>query len=297
MRNMEQELKDVQRSEAGKTVKAGPGKGGKLSQLVELARARMDELRNHLISTRGELESNRDRLKQLEGLLATFKEEYNPNFNDEGVKRAVRAWEDYAASHTLGQEPNAAAERDIAELIKEDSENGLDWEEYVEDESDTEGCKCLPSPPPVFNPFSLSLIFLTRFHSILLHRLPPIFPPHIHRRKPPQSPPNPHRQRHPRQQYLRHRNQKSHCSSRTSQSGRESTRGCAKIPHRTFRRPRQRLWPGRSLPRPQRYLRQQRFRRIYVRILLPGPHESEIEKGRWSDEYGILHENRNHLCR
>lgn len=200
VRNMEQELKDVQRSEAGKTVKAGPGKGGKLSQLVELARARMDELRNHLKSTRGELESNRDRLKQLEGLLATFKEEYNPNFNDEGVKRAVRAWEDYAASHTLGQEPNAAAERDIAELIKEDSENGLDWEEYVEDESDTEGCKCLPSPPPVFNPFSLSLIFLTRFHSILLHRLPPIFPPHIHRRKPPQSPPNPHRQRHPRQQ-------------------------------------------------------------------------------------------------
>lgn len=159
VRNMEQELKDVQRSEAGKTVKAGPGKGGKLSQLVELARARMDELRNHLISTRGELESNRDRLKQLEGLLATFKEEYNPNFNDEGVKRAVRAWEDYAASHTLGQEPNAAAERDIAELIKEDSENGLDWEEYVEDESDTEGCKCLPSPPPVFNPFSLSLSY------------------------------------------------------------------------------------------------------------------------------------------
>jgi protein kinase C substrate 80K-H len=142
VKNLEQELKDVQRSEAGKTVKAGPGKGGKLSQLVELARARMDELRNSLILTRGELTSNRDRLKQLEGLLTTFKEEYNPNFNDEGVKRAVRAWEDYAASYTLETEPNAATERDVAELVKEDSENGLDWEQYVEEESESDVCKC-----------------------------------------------------------------------------------------------------------------------------------------------------------
>ncbi|USW55780.1 Putative mannose-6-phosphate receptor binding domain superfamily, glucosidase II beta subunit [Septoria linicola] len=138
VKNAEQELKDVQRSEAGKTVKAGPGKGGKLSQLVELARTRMDDLRNNLITSRAELTANRDRLRQLESLLTTFKEEYNPNFNDEGVKRAVRAWEDYAASFTIGAEPNAAQERDIGELVKEDSENGLDWESYVEEESDTD---------------------------------------------------------------------------------------------------------------------------------------------------------------
>lgn len=143
-KSMEQELTDVQRSEAGKTVKAGPGKGGKLSQLIEIARTRMDELRNSLVRTRAELSVNRDRLKKLESLLTTFKEEYNPNFNDEGVKRAVRAWEDYAASYTLAADPNDAQERDMQELIKEDSENGLDWDQYVEEESETDIRKLTP---------------------------------------------------------------------------------------------------------------------------------------------------------
>lgn len=213
VKNMEQELKDVQRSEAGKTVKAGPGKGGKLSQLVELARTRMDELRNNLISTRGELSSNRDRLKQLEGLLATFKEEYNPNFNDEGVKRAVRAWEDYAASYTLGAEPNAATERDVAELIKEDSENGLDWESYVEEEGDTDVCEyysihhfCKSTPLTIY--------------SILLHQLPPTLNPHLRRRETSRPSSSPHRQRNLGRYCcsIRNRDQESDRSPRTSQS-------------------------------------------------------------------------------
>lgn len=147
VKDMEQELRDIQRTEAGRTVRAGPGKGGKLSQLVELARTRMDELRNNLIATRGDLVSSRSRLQQLESILTTFKEEYNPNFNDEGVKRAVRAWEDYAASFTVGEEPNAARDRDLDEIVREDSENGLIWDDYVEEETDTDVRKLALAAP------------------------------------------------------------------------------------------------------------------------------------------------------
>ncbi|KAF2210532.1 hypothetical protein CERZMDRAFT_44925 [Cercospora zeae-maydis SCOH1-5] len=166
-KNMEQELKEVQRSEAGKTVKAGPGKGGKLSQLIEIARTRMDDLRHNLVQTRTELSVVRDRMKKLESLLTTFKEEYNPNFNDEGVKRAVRAWEDYAASYALGAEPNDAQERDTQELIKEDSENGLDWEQYIDEEDETD----VPDQFPVYSftsylPPSIRTFVDTKLHDL-----------------------------------------------------------------------------------------------------------------------------------
>ncbi|KXT05103.1 hypothetical protein AC578_7565 [Pseudocercospora eumusae] len=138
VKNMEAEFRDVQKKEAGKTVKAGAG-SGKLGQLVELARNRMNELRDHLVRTRTEMTETRARLQQLEQILSTFKEEYNPNFNDEGVKRAVRGWEDYIAGNTLTQEPNSAVERDLDEITKDDSENGLNWDEYNEEEaSDTD---------------------------------------------------------------------------------------------------------------------------------------------------------------
>ncbi|KXT03071.1 hypothetical protein AC579_2656 [Pseudocercospora musae] len=138
VKNMEAEFRDVQKKEAGKTVKAGAG-SGKLGQLVELARNRMNELRDHLVKTRTELTESRARLQQLEHILSTFKEEYNPNFNDEGVKRAVRGWEDYIAGNTLTQQPNSAVERDLDEITKDDSENGLNWDEYTEEEaSDTD---------------------------------------------------------------------------------------------------------------------------------------------------------------
>ena len=84
-------------------------------------------------------------LKELEEVLARFKEERNPNFNDEGVKRAVRAWEDYAARDKR-VDMEAAVERDIKEMLKSDDENGLNWADFQNEEvSDVEVCKCCPS--------------------------------------------------------------------------------------------------------------------------------------------------------
>lgn len=139
VKDMERELAETQRREAGKVIKPAGSKGGKLSVLVGLAQNRMSELRNSLITTRSELNVKKSRLEQLEAILSTFKEEYNPNFNDEGVKRAVRAWEDYAAS-AVADVVNEAKERDLDEITKSDSENGLNWDDYVEEEDETDVC-------------------------------------------------------------------------------------------------------------------------------------------------------------
>lgn len=93
----------------------------------------MDELRETLITVRQARDSNAERVKELETILSTFKEEYNPNFNDEGVKRAVRAWEDYAA-RDKGPEGDAAHERDLNEITKSDKDNGLDWDSFSDDD-------------------------------------------------------------------------------------------------------------------------------------------------------------------
>lgn len=143
VKQLEQEFQAVEKREKGKIVKGAAGaKAGKLGILVGLARQRMDELRESLLRVRGERDSSRSRLQELEAILSTFKEEYNPNFNDEGVKRAVRAWEDYAA-RDKGPEPEAARDRDLDEITKTDQENGLNWEEYEggEEESDTDVCE------------------------------------------------------------------------------------------------------------------------------------------------------------
>ena len=139
LKQLEQELVEVQKREKGNVVKAGSGqKGGRLGVLVGLAKERTEELRESLIRVREERDSSRNNLYELEAILERFKEEYNPNFNDEGVKRAVRAWEDYVARDS-SPEPEAARDRDLDEITKTDQENGLNWEEYEgEDESDTD---------------------------------------------------------------------------------------------------------------------------------------------------------------
>ncbi|GAB7357074.1 hypothetical protein MBLNU459_g7888t2 [Dothideomycetes sp. NU459] len=127
--SLEKELADVERREKGKIVKGKGAKMGKMGVLISLAQQRMDELRETLVTVRQERDSSKERVKELEAILSTFKEEYNPNFNDEGVKRAVRAWEDYAARDKPSN-GDAAHDRDIDELVKSDKENGLDWESY-----------------------------------------------------------------------------------------------------------------------------------------------------------------------
>ncbi|KAM0721232.1 hypothetical protein Q7P37_003520 [Cladosporium fusiforme] len=135
LQQVEAELVDVERREKGRVLKGNvSAKAGKLGVLASLAKERINELRQAVIKVRGERDSYDQRIQELEQILATFKEEYNPNFNDEGVKRAVRAWEDYAARDKASH--NAAEDRDIEEMTKSDEHNGLKWEEFEQEEGE-----------------------------------------------------------------------------------------------------------------------------------------------------------------
>lgn len=129
-------LAEIERAERGKVVK-GAGKAGKVTVLAGLAKQRIQELTDNINRLRNERDSARARVADLEGMLTRFKEEYNPNFNDEGVKRAVQAWENYAAQDRPG--PNDALDRDLDDILKPDSENAINWDDFEKvDESDME---------------------------------------------------------------------------------------------------------------------------------------------------------------
>lgn len=128
---------DVERQERGKVIK-GPGKASKTGVLAGLAKERIEELRTSLADVRLQRDSAKSRLAELETILSTFKEEYNPNFNDEGVKRAVRSWEEFAAREKPW-EGDDAHDRDLDEISKLDSESGaINWEEWEKPEEDTD---------------------------------------------------------------------------------------------------------------------------------------------------------------
>ena len=135
LQQLEAEYADVERKEKGRVIKGNVSpKAGKMGILVGLAKQRTNELRESVIRVRSERDSYDQRIQELEKILSTFKEEYNPNFNDEGVKRAVRAWEDYAARDKSSH--NAAADRDLEEMSKSDEHNGLNWEEYENEDGE-----------------------------------------------------------------------------------------------------------------------------------------------------------------
>ncbi|KAI9839804.1 MAG: hypothetical protein M1837_002003 [Sclerophora amabilis] len=137
---LEADLKEVERKEKGKVVK-GPKGRSRVNVLAELAKGRIEELRESLIDVRGDRNAARDKVKQLESILSTFKEEYNPNFNDEGVKRAVRGWEDYVAGQVKDAEDSdfAAEERDLDEITKLDSDDtGINWKEWEGDDEESD---------------------------------------------------------------------------------------------------------------------------------------------------------------
>jgi len=138
---------EVERRERGKVVKSA-GKGSKVTVLAGLAKTRVEELRNALTGTVAKKDALKERVVKLEAILSKFKEEYNPNFNDEGVKRAVQSWEDYAANK--GAETDDSAEdRDLESISKPDSESeGINWAEWEteDEESDVEARKSLLIP-------------------------------------------------------------------------------------------------------------------------------------------------------
>jgi protein kinase C substrate 80K-H len=148
---MESEIKDLEKEELELKVRfeeaerrgrgrvvTSKGKGSKVTVLAGLAKQRVEELREGLVKVVGKRDALKEKVKELEAILSKFKEEYNPNFNDEGVKRAVKSWEDYAANK--GESDDSAEERDIEEISKSDSESeGINWAEWeTEQESDTD---------------------------------------------------------------------------------------------------------------------------------------------------------------
>lgn len=132
----------AQLQDRGRVVKS-EGTGGKLGVLIGVAKTRVNELRHTLDKVVEQRNDLRSRVEELETVLRKFKEEYNPNFNDEGVKSAVKSWEDYAAREADTVRPQVI-DSDVEDVLKEDSEtDGVNWGEFEggEDGSDTDVCK------------------------------------------------------------------------------------------------------------------------------------------------------------
>ena len=129
----------------GKVVR-GEGNGGKLGVLVGLAKTRVNELRTTLDNVVQQRDSLRVKADELETILRKFKDEYNPNFNDEGVKAAVKSFEDYAAREAADVQ-DQVPDSEIEEVLKEDGETGgVNWKEFEDGGDDTDICKLIPSP-------------------------------------------------------------------------------------------------------------------------------------------------------
>ena len=136
VKDLEAELAEAERKDRGKVVK-GAGKAGKLGILTGLAKERIEELLTGLAETKKQRDASIARVKELEGILAKFKEEYNPNFNDEGVKRAVRSYEEYAAVDRTQESADDEFEKDLEEALKPDSETeGINWKEFENADED-----------------------------------------------------------------------------------------------------------------------------------------------------------------
>lgn len=130
-------LTDVERREKMRVVRgdAASKSSGKLGMLIQLSKSRVDELRNSLSRTRSQRDALLDRIVELEELLTNLQNEYNPNFNDEGVKVAVRKWEDYAARDT-DDHWSEAEDRDLDAILAPDSDStGVNWAEFEDSES------------------------------------------------------------------------------------------------------------------------------------------------------------------
>lgn len=145
---LQKKFEEVERSERNKVVKT-EGQGGKLGVLLGLTKTRISELRNALDKVLDQRDDLQDRVDQLEDILTKFKEEYNPNFNDEGVKAAVKSWEDYAAAQA-GEKQSDLSDADVMEMLKEDGESsGINWADFEGEEASDADIGMLPSRSPL----------------------------------------------------------------------------------------------------------------------------------------------------
>ncbi|RKL04021.1 hypothetical protein BFJ70_g17235 [Fusarium oxysporum] len=128
-----QKHREAEQQDKGNVVREGTG-GGKLGVLIGLAKTRVNELRDTLDKVVSRRDALKERVGELEELLTKFKADYNPNFNDEGVKAAIRSFEDYSARQAERKD-EVVNDEDILSVLKEDGENGgVNWSEFEEDE-------------------------------------------------------------------------------------------------------------------------------------------------------------------
>lgn len=169
VKSLEADLEEIKKQEESKVVRGK--KRGKVNVLAELAKGRVEELRSALVEVRTERDEARSRAKELEDILSKFKVEYNPNFNDEGVKRAVRSWEDYAAREaTQGHGTNTPHDQDLDEISKVDSEeSGINWAQWEDGEDACESASMS----------QLSSIWRRLLTVILVYQLAAYLPPSL----------------------------------------------------------------------------------------------------------------------
>ena len=127
----EKELEVVEKQEKLRVVKAPTGK----SVLLSIARDRVEELRTSLADVRKQRDEQRARVEELESILKGIKEDYNPNFNDQAVKKGLDSWDNYAAKDKDGWD--TAQDRDLDELVRVDgADSGINWAEWETADSD-----------------------------------------------------------------------------------------------------------------------------------------------------------------
>lgn len=129
------ETEETERLRLGALKKAK--EGSKMGTLVSAARDRSEELKRTLEKVKGERNSAIERLLAAESILAALKEGYNPNFNDEGVKTAVRAWEEYLAQDESAKKPSEEEDSGLEGLLTADP---IDWDEFFESDG-KENCR------------------------------------------------------------------------------------------------------------------------------------------------------------
>ncbi|KAI5286692.1 hypothetical protein KEM54_006587 [Ascosphaera aggregata] len=110
----------------------------KAAELAEVAKQRIESLRQALIDAQRQRDEGRSRTTEVEMILDKLKSEYNPNFNDEGVKRAIRLYEDFSARYTTENVIDYTRENEIDEIARpDDAEHGIDFEKWMHDEVST----------------------------------------------------------------------------------------------------------------------------------------------------------------
>jgi len=143
-KDLQRKLEETERKERSRVVK-GPKKGGGLGVLKELAKNRVDELRDALEVVMNQRDETRDKVIELERILKALKEEYNPNYNDAGVKAAVKSWEDYAVNRDNEGSPELTDSELLGMMVADDENNGIHWAEFEEDEEPDTAIRTYPT--------------------------------------------------------------------------------------------------------------------------------------------------------